>query len=96
MIDSVAVWTMVGTQTGSTDGKWMLTVEIDNVTIGSSVFTTNGDRESGSSSPVWAQYTNSSLSVKQIVLNGKQMYSVDQSFFFSIIQGTNCLPTGYR
>ena len=74
---------MAGSASGASDGKWMLTLEIDNSTVGSSVFTTDGTRESGSCSPIYGLYTNSSTSVKQIVLYGKQLQTADQSLFFN-------------
>ena len=70
-------------QSGLPDGEWWLTLEIDNQTIGSSVFACEGNRESGSSSPIYGVYTNSSLSAKQIVLYGKQLYSADQMLMYN-------------
>ena len=81
-VDLVAVW-KISAQSGSSDGEWLLTLEIDDVTIGSSVFVCEGNRESGSCSPIYGLYTNSSTSAKQIVLYGKQLFSADQSLIFN-------------
>ena len=70
-------------QSGLPDGEWWLTLEIDNQTIGSSVFVCGGNRESGSSSPIYGLYTNPSLSGKQIVLYGKQLFSADQMLMYN-------------
>ena len=77
LVDFVGVWS-ISSQSGSNDGQWRLSLEVGNSTIGSTIFKTDGNRESGSTSPIWGQYTNSSTSAKQIVLYGKQTHSADQ------------------
>ena len=65
-VDFVGVWT-INAPSGNDDGQWKLSLEVDNATIGSTTFKCLGNRESGSTSPIWGQYTNSSTSAKQIV-----------------------------
>ena len=77
LIDFVGVWT-IHAPSGSDDGQWQISLEVDNSKIGSTTFKCLGNRESGSTSPVWGRYTNSSTSAKQIVLYGKQTHSADQ------------------
>ena len=81
-VDFVGVWT-INAPSGSDDGQWQLSLEVDNSTIGSTTFKCLGNRESGSTSPVWGQYTNSTLSAKQIVLYGQQTHSADQGLFLN-------------
>ena len=78
LVDFVAAWS-IASQSGSNDGQWRLSLEVDNQTIGSTIFKCDGNRESGSNNPIWGQYTNSSLAAKQIFLYGKQTHSADQS-----------------
>jgi hypothetical protein len=77
LVDFVSVWT-INAPSGSDDGQWQISLEVDNSTIGSTTFKCLGNRESGSTSPIWGQYLNSSTSAKQIVLYGKQTHSADQ------------------
>ena len=44
---------------------------------------TEGNRETGSSSPTCAKYTNSSTNPVNIVLKGRQMFSADQQLIYN-------------
>jgi hypothetical protein len=80
LIDFVGTWT-ISAPSGSDDGQWKISLEVNNATIGSTLFKCLGSRESGSTSPVWGSYTNSSIAAKNIFLYGQQPHSADQGLF---------------
>jgi hypothetical protein len=88
LVDIVGVWT-INAPSGSDDGQWKISLEVDNATIGSTTFKCIGSRESGSTSPVWGQYTNSSIAAKNIVLYGQHTHSADQGLFLNGNTGSN-------
>ena len=88
LVDFVGVWT-IHAPSGSDDGQWKLSLEIQNAVVGSTTFKCLGNRESGSTSPIWGSYTNSSLAAKNIILYGKQTHSADQGLHLNGNTGSN-------
>ena len=48
-----------------------------------SVFVTEGNRETGSSSPIFGKYANSSTNSVNIVLKARQLYQCDQQLMYN-------------
>ena len=77
-----AIWKL-SSQSGSDDAEWSISMFVDNVSQGDRILSTNGNRESGSSSPCFGRYTNSSLTAKTISIRARQIYSADQSLLYN-------------
>ena len=53
------------------------------VTAGGTVLVTEGNRETGSSSPILCKYTNSSTNAVSIVLKARQLFQCDQQLMYN-------------
>ena len=80
---TVAAVFKLSAQSGSSDGEWLISIEVGGTTCGGTVLVTEGNRETGSSSPLFAKYTNSSTNQVQISLKARQLYSADQQLVYN-------------
>jgi hypothetical protein len=64
-------------------GEFQLGIEVDGVAVGRTLFlASHGTVDSGSFSPVYAKYTNSTTSTKTIVLRGQSLSNSNQGTCF--------------
>ena len=81
-ITVAAVWKL-SAQSGISDGEWRLSLECGGTTCGGTVLVTEGNRETGSSSPIFGKYTNSSTNAVSIVLKARQLFQCDQQLVYN-------------
>ena len=81
-ITVAAVWKL-SAQSGISDGEWRLSLECGGTTCGGTVLVTEGNRETGSSSPIFGKYTNSSTNPVNIVLKARQLFQCDQQLVYN-------------
>ena len=73
-----AIFKMSG-QSGANDGEWHPTIQVNGSTVGGPVFCAEQNGETGNSSPILGKFSNTSTNALTITINGRQMFSADQS-----------------